>query len=116
AAVREPEPEVIAAAKPEEIDEANEPEVASAAPRIPTKASVAKQATYENAINLSKTNLIGVYGTQNNRYALVRQSNGRYKKVSVGDRIDGGTVKAITQNEVRYQKGGRLIALKMPKA
>ena len=79
------------------------------------EASVAKQATYVNALNLSKTNLIGVYGTQSNRYALVRMSNGKYKKVRVGDRIDGGTVQAITQSEVRYQKGGRLVALKMPK-
>ena len=35
--------------------------------------------------------------------------------VKVGDRIDGGTVKAITDTEVRYQKGGRLVSLKMPK-
>jgi hypothetical protein len=123
AAVREPapEPEVELAAaapeaKPEEIDELDEPEVAKSAPSIPTKASVAKQATYANAINLSKINLIGTYGTDSRRYALVRQSNGKYKKVKVGDKIDGGTIKAITETEVRYQKGGRLISLKMPKA
>ncbi len=122
AAVREPAPEEVAAAdppptlKPEEQDELDEPDTASAAPRIPTKASVAKQATFVNAINLSKTNLIGVYGTQSRRYALIRQSNGRYKKVQVGDRIDGGTIQAITEGEVRYQKGGKLVALKMPKA
>jgi hypothetical protein len=121
AAVREPEPELVAAAapapelKPEELDEMDEPDTAAAAPKIPTKASVAKQATYANAINLSKINLIGTYGTDSRRYALVRQSNGRYKKVKVGDKIDGGTVKAITETEVRYQKGGKLLALKMPK-
>jgi hypothetical protein len=123
AAVREPDPEVELAAaapapdaKPEELDEADEPETASAAPKIPTKASVAKQATFVNAINLSKINLIGTYGTDSRRYALIRQANGRYKKVRVGDRIDGGTVKAITETEVRYQKGGKLVTLKMPKA
>lgn len=125
AAVREPAPEpeveVAAAApapeaKPEEMAELDEPETAKAAPAIPTKASVAKQATYANAINLSKINLIGTYGTDSRRYALVRQSNGKYKKVKVGDKIDGGTVKAITETEVRYQKGGRLISLAMPKA
>ncbi len=111
-AKKEPAPDI----KPEEQDEANEPEVvASAAPKIPTKASVAKQATFKNALNLSKINLIGVYGTQSKRYALIRQANGRYKKVKVGDRIDGGRIEAITQNEVRYQKGGRLVTLKMPK-
>ncbi len=122
AAVREPAPEEVAAAapapdlKPEEQDELDEPDTAAAAPKIPTRASVAKQATFVNAINLSKTNLIGVYGSQSKRYALIRQSNGRYKKVRVGDKIEGGTVQAITENEVRYQKGGKLIALKMPKA
>jgi hypothetical protein len=125
AAVRAPEPEAevieTAAAppadlKPEELDELDEPEVAVAAPSIPSKASVAKQATFANAINLSRINLIGTYGTDSRRYALVRQSNGRYKKVKVGDKIDGGTIKAITETEVRYQKGGKLISLAMPKA
>ncbi|NPD17341.1 hypothetical protein HOY34_19330 [Xinfangfangia sp. D13-10-4-6] len=104
------------AAKPDEQDEIDEPEVASKpAPQIPTRANVAKQATFAKAINLSKVNLIGVYGTQSKRHALVRLANGKYRKVNVGDKIDGGQVKAITQNEVRYQKGGRLIALTMPK-
>jgi type IV pilus biogenesis protein PilP len=112
AAKKAPAPDL----KPEEQDEIDEPEVAAGpAPKIPTKASVAKQATFKNAINLSKINLIGVYGTQSKRYALIRQANGKYKKVKVGDRIDGGRVEAITQSEVRYQKGGRLISLKMPK-
>ena len=112
-AKKDPAPDI----KPDEQSEIDVPEVAvsSAAPKIPTKASVAKSATYVNALNLSKINLIGVYGTQSKRYALIRQANGKYKKVKVGDRIDGGQVKAITQNEVRYQKGGRLIILKMPK-
>ena len=77
---------------------------------------MAKQATFANAIDLGKTNLIGVYGTQSKRYALVRTSNGSYKKVRVGDRVDGGTIAAITQTEVRYQKGGRLQVLAMPKS
>lgn len=117
AATRQSEPR--AAAKPQDTAEEeadSEPEVTvSASPRIPTRANVAKQATFVNAINLSKTNLIGVYGTQSKRYALIRQSNGRYKKVRVGDSVDGGKVQAITANEVRYQKGGRLLSLTMPK-
>lgn len=125
AALREPDPpaaeavQIAAAppdAKPEEIDEMNEPEVAAAAPAIPTRASVAKQATFNNAINLSKMNLIGTFGTPSRPYALIRQANGRYKKVTIGDRIDGGVIKAITPDEVRYQKGGRLLALKLPRA
>jgi hypothetical protein len=111
AAVRAPEPD--ANDSQPEADE--EPDTASAAPAIPTRASVAKQATYVNAINLAKINLIGVYGSKSSRYALIRQSNGRYKKVKVGDSIDGGRVAAINSDEVRYQKSGRMVSLKLPK-
>jgi hypothetical protein len=99
-----------------EPEEAEEPEVrVSKAPRIPTRANVAKQATYKNAINLSKTNLIGVYGTDQKRYALIRSSSGRYSKVRVGDRLDGGVVAAITRSELRYKKRGKILTLAMPK-
>ncbi|MFT4150526.1 MAG: translation initiation factor 2 [Paracoccaceae bacterium] len=121
----QPQPQVVATAQPKaqpqpepaartEAEADDEPEVASAAPKIPVKASVAKQATFANAINLSKTNLIGVYGSASNRYALVRQSNGRYSKVKVGDTLDGGRVAAITTSEVRYQKGSRMLSLTLP--
>lgn len=81
---------------------------------IPTTASVARQATMENAINLRQVNLIGVYGTAANRRALVRLPTGRYRKVQVGDNIDGGRVVAISDSELRYQKGGRNLTLKIP--
>ncbi len=109
----EPEPTEVAAA-PVAPEADAEPEVEIAASQAPTSGSVADRATFVNALTLSRVNLIGVYGSQSDRYALIRQGNGRYKRVEVGDRIDGGTVAAITANEVRYQKGGRLIALQMP--
>ncbi|MBM2294249.1 hypothetical protein JQX09_20175 [Sulfitobacter pseudonitzschiae] len=84
------------------------------APKIPSKTSVAAGATVKNAINLRKVNLIGVYGKPSSRRALVRLSNGRYQKVQVGDRIDGGRVSAIGDSELRYQKGSRSVVLKMP--
>lgn len=93
----------------------DEPEVSRAAPAIPTRASVAKQATYANALNLSRVNLIGVYGSPSNRYALVRQPNGRIVKVEVGDRVDGGRVAAISDNELQYVKSGRTMTLEMPR-
>lgn len=84
------------------------------APKVPSRASVARSATVKNAINLRKVNLIGVYGKPSSRRALVRLSNGRYKKVKVGDRIDGGRVSAISNSELRYNKSGRNVVLKMP--
>ncbi|MFY0660749.1 MAG: hypothetical protein JXR15_09670 [Shimia sp.] len=91
------------------------PAAATVVPDIPTTASVARQATIKNAINLNKVNLIGVYGTSSNRRALVRLSSGRYKKVQVGDRVDGGRVSAISEDELHYTKGKRNVVLKMPK-
>ncbi len=85
------------------------------APSSPTRASVARLATTKNAINLRRTSLIGVYGSPSKRRALVRLSNGRYVKVKVGQRVDGGKVAAIGESELRYVKGGRTIILRMPK-
>ena len=96
-------------------DEAGSFQPKSVSPKIPTTASVARQATIDNAINLRKLNLIGVYGTPANRRALVRLPSGRYKKLKVGDRIDGGNVIAIGDSELRYQKRGKNITLKMPR-
>ncbi len=84
-------------------------------PPVPSRASVAKQATVRNAINLGKVNLIGIYGSPSKRRALVRLASGKYVKVEVGDRVDGGRVSAIGSNELRYVKRGRNITLKMPK-
>lgn len=80
-------------------------------PRIPTRASVAEQATLENAIRLNRVNLIGIYGSSSDRRALVRLPSGRYVKVQVGDRVDGGQVAAISDSELRYVKNGRNIVL-----
>jgi len=80
---------------------------APAGPQIPTRASVAAQATVENAINLRSLNLIGIYGSASARRALVRLPSGRYVKVAVGDRLNGGKVTAITGNKLVYQKSGR---------
>jgi len=103
-----------AAAAPTAPEDDGEPAVAGAAPQIPTRASVAQQATFSRALNLRRINLIGVYGTDKNRHALVRQSNGRYVRVRVGDRLDGGQVSAIGANELLYIKGGRTHRLEMP--
>jgi hypothetical protein len=83
-------------------------------PNIPTSASVAREATIENALPLREVNLIGVYGAASDRRALVRLANGRYVKVRVGDSLDGGQVAAISQDALRYIKRGRAIVLQIP--
>jgi len=102
--------------RPQEIARTATPRrAATAAPAIPTSASIARRATERNAINLRQVNLIGVYGAPSDRRALVRLSNGRYRKVQVGDRIDGGRVSAIGDTELRYTKSGRSVVLRMPR-
>jgi len=85
------------------------------APSAPTATTVARAATEQNAISLRQVNLIGVYGSPSNRRALVRLANGRYEKVQVGDKLDGGQVAAIGESELRYQKRGKSIVLRIPK-
>ncbi|MGB0959123.1 MAG: hypothetical protein ACPGVK_02640, partial [Halocynthiibacter sp.] len=67
----------------------------SVSPRIPSRSSVAKAATQKNVFALNKVSLIGVYGTPKKRHARVRLKSGRFVKVRVGDRVDGGKVAAI---------------------
>ncbi|PIE18297.1 MAG: hypothetical protein CSA65_05145 [Proteobacteria bacterium] len=83
-------------------------------PTGPINSATASRATTENAINLRQINLIGVYGSSSNRRALVRLANGRFVKVSVGDRLDGGRVTAIGTDEITYRKGGRSVRLDLP--
>jgi hypothetical protein len=78
-----------------------------AEPQIPSSASVAETATERRAINLRRVNLIGIFGSQSNRRALVRMPNGQVVRVQVGDTLDGGRVSAIGDGELRYVRGGR---------
>ena len=63
---------------------------------------------------LGKVNLIGVYGSSSDRRALVRLSNGKYVKVQVGDKLDGGQVAAISDDALRYVKRGKNVVLEVP--
>ncbi|MCR8723845.1 hypothetical protein [Frigidibacter sp. ROC022] len=108
---------VVATPAPAPAKKAGGAKVQAAAavmPKLPTKASVAKSATVPNAIKLSKINLIGIYGSSSSRRALVRLANGKYVKVQIGDRLDGGKVAAIGESELIYVKGNRQHKLKMP--
>jgi hypothetical protein len=93
-------------------------QVASVAPRAvapsgPTGGAVAQNATLDNAINLRDVNLIGIYGGSSDRRALVRLGNGRYVRVTVGDRLDGGRVTAISAGALSYTKSGRALTLEV---
>lgn len=84
-------------------------------PTLQSSTSVSRQATERNALNLRRLNLIGISGSSSNRRALIRLPSGRYIKVKVGDRIDGGRVIAISDNKVQYRKGNSNTTLEMPR-
>ncbi|MDE3237703.1 MAG: hypothetical protein KGN33_01940 [Paracoccaceae bacterium] len=92
-----------------------EPETPTKMPPLPANPSVAKEATIVGAINLNRINLLGVFGTAENRTALVRLSGGRVKTVHVGDVLDGGRVAAIGEDMLYYVKNGRNVQLTLPK-
>lgn len=120
AAAPRPAPAVVAAnpaptPEPPAAEEIDEPEPVALVPNRSTSVTVARQATVKNALNLSEISLIGVYGSAASRRALIRMPTGRFIKVKVGDRFDGGTVAAIGDSEVSYVKRGKTILLKMVK-
>ncbi len=84
-------------------------------PTATSGATVTRQATVTNTLNLNTINLIGVFGTPSARRAMVRLPSANIRQVKVGDRLDGGRVTAIGDNELRYVKGGRNIVLQMPR-
>ncbi len=91
------------------------PAPATAAPAIPSRASVARRATVENALAMRRLALMGVFGAQGARRALVRLPSGRFEKLKVGDRLDGGQVTAIGDGRLIYVRRGRSLALDMPR-
>ena len=81
---------------------------------LPTRASVARAATIENAINLREVALIGIYGTADSRRALVRLASGRYIRLTLGESFSGGwRIIAMDDSSIRVQKGSRTEILRI---
>jgi type IV pilus biogenesis protein PilP len=130
AAVAQPEPEIVPGepteravavsivplARPSGLAEAVREAAVQAVrpPPPPSGASVAQAATIRNGLRLNQVNLVGVYGSSSSRRALVRMPGGRFVMVTVGDRLDGGRVAAISANSLVYTKSGRNVTLEVP--
>lgn len=104
----------LAAAAEAQPGPAVAPEQVARAPSIPSSADVTRAATETNAIRLRDINLIGVTGTPSDRRALVRLPSGRFVRVAVGDRLDGGRVAAIGEGSLQYVRNGRNVTLEIP--
>lgn len=94
--------------QPPEIDQ--EPDVVAAVPKAAV-GSAAASATVKDGIRLNSTQIIGTIGAGQASRALVRLSNGRVLTLRIGDRINGGTITAIGDSRITYQKGNQAHAL-----
>ncbi|MDO5704988.1 MAG: hypothetical protein Q4G49_07935, partial [Paracoccus sp. (in: a-proteobacteria)] len=85
----------------------NEPEVAAPARGGNTPTNVASAATVKGGITLNRTQIIGTIGAGRGSRALVRLSNGRVITLRIGDRINNGTITAIGDGKITYNRNGR---------
>ena len=81
----------------------------------PTSSTTAAAAATQH-VNLSRRGLtlIGVFGPESARYAMVRLSNGSVHRVKAGDRVQGARVAAVGQSTVQFANNGRTTTLAMP--
>lgn len=103
----------IAAERPR----ANVPPVPADPPTInlPASASVQREATVENAINLRKTNLIGILGTPDSRTVMIRLASGRIiSGLHLGESFSGWQIIAIGDDNIRIKRGRREEILQLP--
>lgn len=95
--------------RPPEADDEPDDRVASAGS---TSASVARTATQRGVLS-NRTTLIGIYGSGRTARGLIRTSNGRFVKVKLGDRLDGGIVNSIGNGQLTYVKNGQQLAMRL---
>ena len=95
----------------EQIISEKDPKMKYVGPDVPTDqqvtpANVASDATEPFAMDLSKTNLIGIFGEPGNKRALIRMPDGTRKKVTVGDTVNGMNITNIDSDGVQFTSGG----------
>ncbi|MFV0335964.1 MAG: hypothetical protein ACK5JR_18050 [Tropicimonas sp.] len=75
---------------------------------------VAAAATEKSDVRLDRLILIGTFGADSDRYALVRHASGRIMTIRAGEKLDGRRVVGIGKGEVVLQSGSRQTRLSMP--
>ncbi|MEM9551097.1 MAG: hypothetical protein AAGA05_07980 [Pseudomonadota bacterium] len=76
-----------------------------------TPARVAALATDPDALDLSTTTVIGVFGPENALQALVRLPSGRVQRVKRGGRLNAARVAGIDNSGVVLSRNGRTTRL-----
>jgi Tfp pilus assembly protein PilP len=67
-------------------------------------------------VQLDRVALLGILSSATRSAALVRQSDGRIARVTVGDEVAGGIVAAIGQDRLILAKRGGDEVLRLPEA
>ncbi len=91
--------------------------VAAPAPmavRQPASVALATSATQKRGLSRGSVSLIGVFGSEEGRHALLRLPNGAIQRVSAGDSIQGVQVAAVGPDSVRLSGRGRDTVLRLP--
>ena len=73
-----------------------------------TNATTAQAATMKGAMDLSQTNLLGIFGTKDAPRALILLPDGSRKKVTIGDTVNGMTISGISNGRIEFDNGGQL--------
>jgi type IV pilus biogenesis protein PilP len=81
--------------------------------RASTTVASAK-ATQRVGLSRRDVSLIGVFGGEGERRALLRLPNGKIQRVSAGDRVQGVQVAAVGADSVQLRGRGRDTVLRLP--
>lgn len=81
---------------------------------MPNNEDVAQTATEKGKIRLDSLSLIGVFGTETSRHALLRHPGGRVEKVRMGERVGPSKVVAISRDTVFLSSGSKTSKLELP--
>lgn len=80
-----------------------------------TPANVAARATQTGVLNRVQTNLLGVFGPENDLNALVRLPDGRIRRVKPGSRLSMGRVVGVDAKGLMVQTNGRTQRITIPR-
>jgi hypothetical protein len=109
-----PQP-VRVAAVPQRVAPAPKPQRVASAPRqAPQAERSARRTTTQTGISRGNMALIGVFGQESGRHALIRLPNGKMQRVRAGDSVQGVQVAAVGTDSVRLTGRGRDTLLKLP--
>ncbi|WP_238366183.1 hypothetical protein [Mesobacterium pallidum] len=79
-----------------------------------TSSEVAKAATTRAEFDPTEPMLLGTFGSDSDRLALLRLPNGRVAQVKTGDKVSGDLVVAIADETLTLSRGGRARQIAIP--